>query len=544
MLEGCVPWPADFARLYRERGYWQGRTIGDLIEVHAKAEPDREAVVEGNRRLTFGQFWEASGRLAAGLIELGFKPLDRVVYQIPNSCEYLIGFLALMRIGVIPVLALPQHRRNEIEHFVRASKSVGLFIPDVHRNFDYRVMAEEIRPKAPTLRNVLVLGEPWAGQVSLGGLLAKPTDPGEVERAVAPLKPSPSEVAIMLLSGGTTALSKLIPRTHDDYTYNITVGGPVVAFDRDTVFLAMLPFGHNATLGSAGILCALANGGKVVISTPDPETAFPVMEREGVTFTLLAPPLAVAWLNSPILDNYDLSSIRNLLCGGARLAPEQRLKLGERLKCTVQEGYGNGEGLICYVGLEDPLELRMESSGAPISPADEIKVVDEFDRELPDGEVGELLARGPYTIRGYYDNPETNAKSFTADGFYRTGDLVFKRGRHVFHQGRKKELINRGGEKISCAEIEDLILTHPAIENAVVVGMPDPVFGEKACVFAILKPDQSLTLPELTDYLLRLEIAKFKLPERLEVVDSFPISPAGKVLRRELREQIAAKIRV
>jgi 2,3-dihydroxybenzoate-AMP ligase len=544
MLQECVPWPEAYARLYRDKGYWEGLTIADVFERQAADHSDREAVFDGTRRLSLGELWEASGRLAVGFVRLGLKPLDRVVFQLPNTSEFIVALLALMRIGVIPVMALPAHRRTEILHFALATRAVGLLVPDRLRDFDYRAMVEDIRTELPDLRHVLVLGEAWPGQVSLSELLIRPVVDSEIEKELTPLRPNADEVALMLLSGGTTALPKLIPRTHNDYVYNFKQAGRIVGMDENTVLLAVLPMGHNFGLASPGVLGALALGGRVVIApSRDIGTVFRLIEQERVTITLLTPPLAISWIDSPLLDRYDLSSLKNVVCGGARMPPELRLKLREKLGCFFQEAYGNAEGLLSYVRFDDLPSLQLESSGAPMCPDDEINVVDDFGREIADGEAGELLVRGPYTIRGYYDNPEANAKAFTEDGFYRTGDIVRKRGSYLYHQGRKKELINRGGEKISCCEIEDHILAHPAVENVVLVAMPDPVYGERACAFIILKKNRMLVLDELNAFLLTREIAKFKLPERLEVVDSFPISPAGKILRRKLCEMIEAKIK-
>lgn len=543
VLEGCVPWPQAYSRLYRSKGYWEGQTIAAVFERLAAQRAGREAICEGERRVSLGRLWEASGRLAAHFVRLGWKPLDRVVFQLPNSAEFVITFLALMRIGVIPVMALPAHRRTEILHFVLASRAVGLLVPDRLRDFDYREMADEIRAEAPGLSDVLVLGEPGRGQVSLLDLISQPVPDSQLDRLVTPLRPDASEVALMLLSGGTTALPKLIARTHDDYVYNFMQVGRITGMDEDTVLLAVLPMAHNFGLASPGVLGALAHGGRVVIASGrDADAAFRLIERERVTVTLLTPPLAINWIESPAVSRYDLSSLKNVVCGGARMPPELRAKLRERFGCIYQEGYGNAEGLLSYTRLDDSPELQLESSGAPICPDDEIKVVGDSECALADGEAGELLARGPYTIRGYYNNPEANEKAFTVDGFYRTGDIVRKRGRYIYHEGRKKELINRGGEKISCSEVEDHILAHPAVANAALAAMSDPVYGERACAFVILKPHASLTLQDLNAFLLERAIAKFKLPERLELVDAFPISPAGKVLRRHLREMVEAKV--
>ena len=543
-LNGFVAWPEEQARLYRDRGYWEGLSIADVIERLAHADPDREAIFDGVRRISRGQLWEESGRLAVHFVHMGLKPLDRVVFQLPNNAEFVVAFLALMRIGVIPVMALPPHRRTEIQHFVLGSQAVGLLIPSTLKDFYYRLMAEEIRSEAPSLRHVLVLGDALSGQVSISDLIAKPVASAEVVRLVAPLRPHANEVALMLLSGGTTALPKMIARTHNDYIYNFKKSGSVAGMDADSVLLIVLPMGHNFGLGSPGVLGALAHGGRaVIISGRDIESVFGLIEQERVTTCLLTPPLAIGWIDSPLIDRANLSSLRNVLCGGARMPPEIRAKARQRLGCFIQECYGNAEGLLSYVRLNDDPELQMESSGTPICPDDEIKVVDELGIEVADGETGELLVRGPYTIRGYYNNPDADSKAFTKDGFYRTGDVVYQRKRYIYHRGRIKELINRGGEKISCPEVEDHILDHPAVANVVLVAMPDPTYGEKACACVILKEDASgLTLGELNKFLLAREIAKFKLPERLELVDSFPLSPAGKILRRQLRGLIEERL--
>ena len=338
-------------------------------------------------------------------------------------------------------------------------------------------------------------------------------------------------------------MSKLIPRTHDDYVLNARLCGAAADFGPATVFMAILPLGHNYNLASPGLLATFYYGGTVVIAgATDVDTVFGLVERERVTVIAAAVPLIAGWLHSDAPERHDLSSLAIVQNGGARLPPELRSRLRSRFGCIPQEIYGTAEGLINMTRVDDADEVLLESSGAPVSEFDEIKVVDDHDREVPDGTSGELLVRGPYTIRGYYDAPEKNREAFTADGFYRMGDIVKKHGRHVYTEGRRKDLINRGGEKISCEEIENLIFTHPAVQGVVLVAMPDPVFGEKACACVVLKQGETLTLPALVAFLRDRQIASFKLPERLEVMDAFPISPVGKIMKRELREAIAAKV--
>jgi 2,3-dihydroxybenzoate-AMP ligase len=289
----------------------------------------------------------------------------------------------------------------------------------------------------------------------------------------------------------------------------------------------------------------LLHGAKVVLagSTRAGE-AFASIERHRITHVAVVPALLIRWINDPLIARFDLSSLEVIQSGGQRLQPEIR-RLTKQLipSVTVQENFGMAEGMLMFVRLNDPEETRMETVGRPVSPDDEVRIVDDDDCEVGPGEIGEFLARGPYTLRGYFSAPEYNARAFTTDGFYRSGDLMLRHpsGNYVV-AGRKKDMINRGGEKISAEEIENLILMHPAVQNAACVSMPDRVLGERMCAYVILRPGRALSLKELVGFLSEQEIATHKLPERLEIVDEFPLSPFGKVSKKELAERIAHKL--
>ncbi len=541
MLAGCTPWPEEFAQAYRAKGYWEGLTVPEAIERTIRAVPDKTALVEGENRITYAELGRRVDRLAYAFIRQGLAAQDRVVFQLVNSAELPIVFLALLKAGVIPVMALPAHRHSEIGHFLDHSRATAYLIPDQVRGFDYRQMAAELVAAHPSLNTVYVQGEPGAGQIDLAALGQVEASAEDIAAALAARRPAADEVALMLLSGGTTAIPKMIPRTHDDYVYNFKASGQACGFHPDMVFLAVLPMAHNFTLGCPGLLGVFAVGGTVVVATATaPEVIFPLIEKERVSMVCTAVPLVTAWLNSPVPAAHDLSSLKFLMNGGAKLVPELRRRIEEQFGCTFMESFGTGEGLLNKTRPDDPPEIRHTSSGRPISPDDEIRIVDEFEQDVPDGQPGELLVRGPYTIRGYYNAPEANRQAFTADGFYRMGDVVKRVDGNLYIEGRKKDLINRGGEKISCEEVEDHILAHGAIEGACVVAMPDEVYGEKGCAFVVLKPGNRLDFGELAAFLLARNIAKFKLPERLEILESFPISPAGKILRRELRARVVA----
>jgi 2,3-dihydroxybenzoate-AMP ligase len=543
MLEGFVGWPDAAAQRYRDAGLWEDITVSEMVERTARRNPGKVAVIHGERRITYEELVTQSRRLALGLLELGLKPQDRAVVQLPNLPEFVVTYLALNWIGVIPVMALRAHRHNEVQHFIRASGAKAYFIADTFGGFDYRPMAAQMQAQFPTVHHVIVAGEPAAEQSALAAYFAPHADPARLDAALAAARPAAEDVSTMLLSGGTTSMSKLIPRTHNDYVLNARLCAQTGGFNADTVFLAVLPLGHNYNLASPGMLGAFYTGGTLVIATSaDTADIFSTVQRERVTVIAAVVPLISNWLNSDVPKRFDLSSLRVIQNGGARLAPELRARVRQELRCTPQEVYGTAEGLINMVGLDAGDEVLLESSGAPVCELDEIKVIDEAANEVPDGEQGELVVRGPYTINGYYNAPETNAQAFTADGFYRMGDIVRKRGRHVYTEGRRKDLINRGGEKISCDEVENLIFGLPQVKDVSLVAMPDPVFGEKACACVVLRPGGQLDFDELVTHLRAQHIASFKLPERLEVMSAFPVSPVGKILKRELRELIASKV--
>jgi len=533
-MEGVVGWPEDVAARYRASGLWEGVTVGEMFVRSARRSPGKVALVQGDERLSYATLLERSQRRAAGFAGVGLKRGDLVLMQLPNTVEFVVSYLALNMLGAVPVMALRAHRHAEVRHFLRASGASAHLIPDVVGNFDFRAMASEMQAEFPTLKHVLVAGEPGAGQLALDTL---PDDPKSMTA------PQPSDVATMLLSGGTTSLSKLIPRTHDDYVLNARLCGAVAGFSDRTVFMAILPLGHNYNLASPGMLGTFYYGGTVVLASgTGVDDAFQLVQQEKVTAIAAAVPLITTWLNADALAGYDMSSLEVVQNGGARCPPELRRRLRQQLGCTPQEIYGTAEGLINMTRLDDIDERLFESSGAPVCDQDEIKVVDDAGNEVPDGEAGELVTRGPYTIRGYYNTPDKNAEAFLPGGWYRMGDIVRRRGRYVYTEGRRKDMINRGGEKISCEEVEDLILAHPKVKSVVLVSMPDPVFGEKACACVVTKPGETLDFAELIAFLRGKQIASFKLPERLEVFAELPVSPVGKILKRQLRETVAVKL--
>lgn len=543
MLEGVVRFPAEFAARYREEGYWEDRSLASVWEEACAKHAERIAVIDGDRSATYAELNETATRLALNLLDEGFQPLDRVVVLLPNVIEFAYLYLALQKIGAIPIMALPSHRYYEVSQFVALSGAVAIVTPDKARDFEFTTLIERIRGESETMRLGIILGDASEGFLSLRELIAR--EPSRPESDLKAIEFDPEDPAVFQLSGGTTGIPKLIPRTHNDYVYNSKTATEFTGVEEGKVLLDLLPIGHNLPLACPGLQGFVFRGGTVVMSqSVRGEDVFALVEKHGVTHIAVVPALLIRWINDPAIGNYDLSSLRFIQSGGQRLQPEVRKRTKELIPSVfVQENFGMAEGMLMFVQEDDPEDVRMETVGLPVSPDDEVRLVDEDDNIVAFGEVGEFLARGPYTLRGYYGVPEYNARAFTTDGFYRSGDLMRQHpsGRFMV-EGRKKDLINRGGEKISAEEIENLILMHPAIQNVACVPMPDPVLGERMCAYLILKAGSTITFEDLIESLLKHEIARHKLPERLEVVDSFPLSNFGKVSKKDLTEAISNKI--
>ncbi|MFI0909239.1 MULTISPECIES: (2,3-dihydroxybenzoyl)adenylate synthase [Streptomyces] len=533
-------YPAEFAERYRAKGYWRGETFGQMLRDRAEKHPDRIAVVDPageGRRWTYAELDLRADRLAAGLLARGIGKGDRVVLQLPNVAEFFEVVFALFRIGALPVFALPAHRETEIRHFCAFTEAAAYVIADVAEGYDYRELATKVRAEVPTLKHVLVVGDPGE-HTALADVPAEPV-------AIADA-PRPHELAFLQLSGGSTGVPKLIPRTHDDYIYSLWGSNEICGVDEHSVFLCALPAAHNFPLSSPGTLGALYAGARVVLAPrPSPDVAFPLIEAEGVTLTGLVPPLALVWTEAAAATPHDLSSLEVLLVGGAKFSEEAARRVRPALGCTLQQVFGMAEGLVNYTRLDDPEDTIVTTQGRPISPDDEIRVVDDEDNDLPPGATGHLLTRGPYTIRGYWRAPEHNAGAFTADGFYRTGDVVrLTETGHLVVEGRAKDQINRGGEKVAAEEIENHILAHPSVHDVAVVSMPDAYLGERTCAYVVLRegaePVKSIAVKK---FVRERGLAAFKVPDRVEFVEAFPQTGIGKVSKKDLRAAIAARLR-
>ncbi|CDQ39353.1 MULTISPECIES: (2,3-dihydroxybenzoyl)adenylate synthase [Virgibacillus] len=536
VLAGCPTWPDEFATFYREKGCWQGKTFGQLLQENANKYGNQIAMTDGETEVSYSDFNANVDQLAAGLQRLGIQKEDRVVVQLPNQLAFFDVVFALFRLGAIPVYALPAHRYSEISYFCEFAEAKAYIIPDTYGGFNYTALANDVQKSVNSLEHIIVHGE-TNEYTSLSELYL------QAEFKEPEIKAS--EIAFLQLSGGSTGLSKLIPRTHDDYIYTLHLSNQICRINENSVFLAVLPIAHNFPMSSPGVLGILYAGGKVVLSLgSSPDKAFPLIEKEQVNITALVPPIALIWLEAIKSHEDDLTSLQVIQVGGAKFSAEVAKRIQPAFDCKLQQVFGMAEGLVNYTRLDDPDEIIVHTQGKPMSAYDEIRIVDEEDTIVPIGEVGELLTRGPYTIRGYYMAPVHNRKAFTSDGFYRTGDLVsVNEHGYITVEGRDKDQINRGGEKIAAEEVENHLLAHANVFDAAIVAMPDKFLGERTCAFLILK-SPSEKPADFRNFLREKGLAAYKIPDRVEIVEAFPQTPFGKVSKKTLRQQIAQKINI
>ncbi|MGW1377516.1 (2,3-dihydroxybenzoyl)adenylate synthase [Streptomyces sp. NPDC002446] len=430
MLDGCTPWPEEFVDRYWAAGHWRGNTLDNLLRGWALQYGPRTALVHGGNRITYADLNRRVDRVAAGFRLRGLRPGQRAVVQLPNVPEFVITAFALMRAGTVPVLCPVSYRASEVSHLARVTQAVGYVGPSTYEGFDHTAMAADIATRWPFLRRVFTHEAPGTSS-PYGGMT---TDPAGCQYAPlgsidAPPQPalaqSADQVAFFLLAGGSTAAPKLIPRTHNDYAYQARAAAELVSLTENDVYLAALPAESNFAFGCPGIVGTLSVGGTVVLAAnPGPTECLPAIERERVTITSLESAAAQSWLDVLPTVQADVSSLRLVQIGGAPLHRATAERIGPELGCRLQQVFGMAEGLLTLTRPADPDETVLTTQGRPLSPDDEIRIVDVDGKDVPDGETGELLARGPYTPRGYYRAPDHNARSFTTDGYLRTGDLA------------------------------------------------------------------------------------------------------------------------
>ncbi|MDI9907732.1 MULTISPECIES: (2,3-dihydroxybenzoyl)adenylate synthase [Rhodococcus] len=544
-----VPFPEERARRYRDSGAWSSDPTGRRLHQIATRFPDRPAVIAAEGQMSFAELDRRTDQIAAALIRLGLRRLDPVIFQLTNRLETVLAWYGCIKAGLVPVATLAAHRMHEIGHVSRKVGAVAHLVEAGLPSFDLVEFAREHAAGHPTMRHIISVGDVASNdrdEVTRLEDLGLDIDPHTAHAVVEQIaiQTDPSDVAAFQLSGGTTGVPKVIPRIHAEYWNNALLYADSLGWDENSRVAHLIPIIHNAGI-SCGLHAAHSVGACLILATADASVAFDLMTRSGATEVLIGH----GHYQAVMTPEFDLAavSLKRIILSGAKVPHELFERVDDGAERWAGQLFGMAEGLFTVTPLDAPAQARLTTVGSPISSDDEVRILEPgSETELRDGEVGELCCRGPYTIPGYFDAPDHNRDAFTSDGFYRTGDLgtitEIEGARYLSIEGRIKDLINRGGEKINAEELELLLLEHPGIANVAVVAMPDPRLGERTCAYVVATRGDVLALKDVQEHLAQLGVAKFKWPERLEWVSSFPQTNVGKIDKKRLRAEIAAKL--
>jgi len=535
--------PEDVERYIKYR-WWLGLTWGDMFDKATDLYPQKEALVDDTARFTYKELREKVDRLAISFIELGIKERNFVLLQLPNWYEFIIAFYALQKAGAIVVLLVARHGLTEINYLCSLTHPVAWIGPDHYKKIEYLPMIKSVMEGHRGLKHIISARAP---ENKAFIPLEKLIDAGKLSAAnldaLAARRPDPMEVSIILPTGGTTGLPKAVPRTHNDYIASIEYHSKAWEITSDDVVLTVAPVSHAQGMHN-GVGGAFFNYAKYVLTdSTSAEDICSVIERERVTAFPTVPALVQRIVTLDNLRDYDFRSLKKIYAGGAPSTPELVKSVYERLGCKFVNAFGSAEGTGAMTRLDADFETICTTVGKKDCPYAQFKIIDQYEQEVPPNQEGELATKGPNIFTGYFKSAEENKKTFTKDGFFKTGDLAkIDESGTVMITGRIKETILRGGETISAVGIERLISSHPAVAEVAVIGMLDKNLGERICAYVQLKAGITLAFEELIAYLRSIGASVLQLPERVEFIDTIPLTKVGKADKKALKDDIKKKL--
>lgn len=541
-----IRWTQQMIDEYVKKGYWEETTLSDLWERNARDFPDREALADSNHRLTWLEAKQWIDRLALGFLGLGLKRDDMIVIQVPNGVEHTLVRVACEKAGLLCMPALRNLRHTEMEYMLGYCEAVGVVIPWAYRDFNYHQMIQELRPKLPRLQHVVVVGDDVPeGTLSIAQMVHRPIEESYPLDYLRNKGLRATETSLIIPTTGTTGLPKFVEYAACHRIWQWKRNSEHLKVTGEDIFALITP--HCGGIALPAFFGAPLVGAKLTfLQSPDIEDAFRLIETERVTVACAVPTQLAMMADHPRCTQYDLSSLRLWWCTGAPLPYEIGVKAEAKLGGTIVTLLGATDwGVEIINAPESPQEIRFRTVGEPID-GSEISLVDEDGHEVPPGEVGEIWGRGPTGVSGYFEDLEATMEVWTEDGWYKTGDLgQLDAAGNLVVVGRKKDMIIRGGMNIYPIEIENILLKHPKIKDVAIVGIPDPMMGQRACAFIVPRPGQKLTFDEMVSFLRNNRVSSFKLPERLELVHEIPTvgGEGQKADKKKMTAMITEKLR-
>jgi non-ribosomal peptide synthetase component E (peptide arylation enzyme) len=522
---------------YTSEGYWGTMTLGDWLDLHAAYNPDKMALIDPRNRVTYGELKQITDRIALKLLELGLRPGDRIGLQTPNWVEYFYARLACAKMGAVVAPYIFNVREHELEMMLEEVGAKAFIFCSDFNNFDYIAMVERFRGRLPALRHFICIGErTGGGMLNLNDIIKEDLESRYPPGYLLSFHPSANDIDILMSTSGSTARPKVVLRTPNIF---LSLGHHIVQRARlssEEVVLAVAPVNQGTGYSVAVVASLIAGCTNVLLERYQAEEALRLIQDEKVTVAVGVPAHMIKMLNCPLIDQYDLSSLRLFYHAGAPLPPDTAADFARRCNCQLMEAYGALDGgTPTHTLLDDPPERVFPTVGKAC-PGMLLRIMDEKNLFLPAGEVGEVVYKGPNCAVGLYENQEHD---YDDQGWFHSGDLgVLDDLGYLRIVGRKKDIIIRGGQNISPKEIEDVLITYPDIREVAVVKMPDPVLGEKACAFVVVREGGEVSVQKLAEFLLEKNFAKYKLPERVEKISDLPLLPNGKVNKKFLEAEI------
>ncbi|MFO7783787.1 MAG: AMP-binding protein [Thermodesulfobacteriota bacterium] len=529
-------------------GYWTSELFYDFYDRNAREMGDREALVDSKYRVTWAEAKRLVDAIAASWVEMGIPKSARIIIQSPNSVFGFLARIAGERAGLITLTVYPYLRRLELEYMVEKTEASAVVIPNVYRKFDYLEMYKDLQKQFPHLEHFFLFDDevPDTAPKGTHSLIktaheraAKTVDEAMLnERRLDPFW----DVAILTTTSGTTGIPKLVEWPAAPRVCTSKGRVDIWGLNKDDITMAIAPHAGGAAGTLTYFAAPLAGAKTVMLEEFTPEGALELIQNERATAIGVVPTHLIRMLEADP-TKYDLSSLRFIRSAGGYLSPQVGEEAEEAFQASITSDLGTQDkGSVSGCRVEDPPELRRRTVGRML-PGNKVRLVDEQGNEVPEGEPGILYFRGPHAPAGYYRDEELTATVFDDDGWTTTEDIVkFDQG-CLWILGRAKDMVIRGGQNIYPAEIEGLLNEHPKVSSVAIVGYPDREMGERCCAYVIPKQGETFTFEEMKDFLVDKQLGKFKIPERLEIVDEFPaVGDSGKVNKETLKKMIAEKV--